>query len=85
MEVPSGTAALSLPLSPSSPPPLSTPTQNAVKKLEDNKDMQKIRSQIEYWKAQAGVPETNERLMDWAGYEEIEEEREEKEGGGVGS
>jgi hypothetical protein len=48
--------------------------QNVVKKDEDNKDMLKLKKQIEYWKEQAGLP-PNQRIREWASYEDIGGER----------
>lgn len=58
-------------------PSLSCP-QNFVRKSENDKDLQKLLKQVDYWMNQAGVPE-KQRVMEWAALEEIECLREQDE------
>lgn len=48
--------------------------KNVVKKQEDTKDTQKLKQQVEYWKGQSSVPESDVIRM-WTGLEDIENQR----------
>lgn len=52
--------------------------QNFVRKSENDKDLQKLLKQVDYWMNQAGVPE-KQRVMEWASLEDIECVREQDE------